>query len=129
MPKGISYSHELSESGSPDTFTGHDDGVVAVTFPHRTGGFLARQATLVETGVLAAAHATLVHEVNSLRETLGQTQRTLGAVQALLLTFETSQTRTEMQIDLLIRMQKPVARNTFAAQTPPDQHMLDPDTA
>ena len=55
-------------------------------------------------GVSAAAHEALVHEVNGLRETLGQTQRTPDAVQARLSTFGTSQTRMEVQLDLLIRM-------------------------
>ena len=73
-----------------------------------------------------AAHEALVH---SLRKTLGQTQRTLNTVQARLLTFETSQIRTEVQLDLLIRMQQPVARPTSAAQAPLNQPGTDPDTA
>ena len=73
-----------------------------------------------------AAHEALVY---SLRKTLGQTQRTLNTVQARLLTFETSQIRTEVQLDLLIRMQQPVARPTSAPQAPPDQPGTDPDTA
>ena len=69
----------------------------------------------------AAAHANLVHEVNSLRKTLNQTLRTLDAVQDRLSTFETSQKRMEVQLDLLVRMQQPVAMPTFAAQALPDQ--------
>uniref|UniRef100_M4C4B7 Uncharacterized protein n=1 Tax=Hyaloperonospora arabidopsidis (strain Emoy2) TaxID=559515 RepID=M4C4B7_HYAAE len=88
---------------SSDTGIGHDDDVVAVLSPHGTGGSLAGQSTPAAFGVLAAAHEALVHEVNSLRETLGQTQRTLDAVQARLSTFETIQTRMEVQLDLLIR--------------------------
>ena len=104
---------------SLDTGIGHDDDV-AVPSPHGTGGSLAGQATLVAVGVSAAAHESLVHEVNSLRETLGRTQRTIDAVQARLSTFETIQTRTEVQLDLLIQMQQPVAKPNSAAQVPPD---------
>ena len=81
-------------------------------------------------GVSAAAHEALVNGVNSLHETLGQTQRTLDASQALLFsTFETIQKRMEVQLDLLIRMQQPVAKPTFTAQASPDQPGTDPDTA
>ena len=61
---------------SLDTGIGHDDDV-AVPSPHGTGGSPAGQATLVAVGESAAAHEALVHEVNSHRQTLGQTQRTL----------------------------------------------------
>ena len=88
---------------SPDTGIGHDDDVVAVLSPHGTGGSLAGQSTPAAFGVLAAAHEALAHEVNSLRETLGQTQCTLDAVRACLSMFETIQTRMEVQLDLLIR--------------------------
>ena len=114
---------------SPNIGIGHDDDVVAVTYTHGSGDSPARQATPVEVGVSVASHEALFHEVNSLRETLGQTQRTLDAVQARLFTFETSQTRTEAQLDLLIRMQQPVARSTFAAQADPDQPGTNPDMA
>ena len=76
----------------------------------------------------AAAHETLVHKVNSLRETLDQTQRTLDAEQGRLSTFETIQTRMEVQLDVLIRMQQPIAKPTSAAQAPPDKPGRDPDT-
>ena len=57
---------------SPDTGIDHDNDVVAVSSPYGTGGSLAGQATPVAVGVSAAAHEALVHEVNSLQETLGQ---------------------------------------------------------
>ena len=63
------------------------------------------QATLAAVGVSAVTHEDLVQEVNSLRETLDQNQRTLDAIQARLSTFKTNQTRTEAQLDLLTRMQ------------------------
>ena len=58
---------------SPDNGIGHDDDIVAVTYPHGTRGPLARQATPVAAGVSSAVHPALAHEVNSLRETLVQT--------------------------------------------------------
>ena len=102
----MSSQTQSTAATSPDTGIDHDDDVVAVTYLHRTGGSLARQATPVASGVLAAAHAALVQTVNSLRETSNQTKSTLYAMQARLWTFETSQTRTESQLDLLIRMQQ-----------------------
>ena len=114
---------------SPDTGIGHEDDVVEVPSPNGTGGSLVGQAMPVAVSVSAAANEALVHEVNSLRETLGQTQRTLDAVQARLSKFETSQKRVEVQLDLLIRMRQPVARPTSAAQAPPDQPGTHPDTA
>ena len=68
--------------GTPATSPGigHDDGVVAVSYPQGTGGSIARQATPMAAGVTAATHAALVHEVNGLRETLVHTQRTLDTV-------------------------------------------------
>ena len=92
---------------SPDTCIVHDEDVVAVPSPHGTGGSLACKATPAEVCVSAVVHEDLVQEVNSFRETLGQTQRTHDAIQARLSTFETNQTRTEAQLDLLIRMQQP----------------------
>ena len=97
----------------------YDDGVVAVTSPHGTGVPLARQATPAAVGVSSASHEALGYEVKSLRGTFGQNQRTLDAVQARLSTFERSRTRMEVQLDLLIRMQQPVAKPTSAAQAPP----------
>uniref|UniRef100_M4BQ78 Uncharacterized protein n=1 Tax=Hyaloperonospora arabidopsidis (strain Emoy2) TaxID=559515 RepID=M4BQ78_HYAAE len=122
LVEGVSHTPMCSQTQgipatSPDTGIGHHDDVVAVPSPHGTGGSLAGQATPVAVGVSAAAHESLVHEVNSLRETLGRTQRTIDA------------TRMEVQLDLLIRMQQPVAWPTSAAQAPPDQPGTDSDTA
>ena len=100
---------------SPDTCIVHDDDVVAVPSPHGTGGSLACQAMPAAVSVSAAAHGDLVQEVNSLCETLSQTQRKLDAMQARLSPFETNQTRTEAQLDLLIRMQQLVERPNSAA--------------
>ena len=100
---------------SPDTGIGHGDDVVAVPLHIKLEvPLLAPMAA----GVLAVAHAALVQEVNSLRDNLGQTQRTLDVVQAFLSTFETNQTRTEAQLDPLIRIQQPVAKPDSAAQAP-----------
>ena len=73
---------------SPDTVIGHDDDIVAVTSSHGTGGSLACQASPAAVGSSAAAHEDLIQEVNSFHETLGQTQRTLDAVQARLCTIK-----------------------------------------
>ena len=113
---------------SPDTGIGHDDDVVAVFSPHGTGCSLACQATPAAVGVSAAAHKELVQEVSRLRETLGQTQRTLDVLQARLSTFKTSQTRMKVQLDFLIRMQQHVAKTTSEAKATPDQTRTDPDT-
>uniref|UniRef100_M4BLH8 Uncharacterized protein n=1 Tax=Hyaloperonospora arabidopsidis (strain Emoy2) TaxID=559515 RepID=M4BLH8_HYAAE len=102
---------------SSNTGIGHDDGVVEVPSPHGTGGSLARQATPVAVCVSAAAHEALVHEC------------TLDEVQARLLTLETCQKRTEVQLDFLIRIHQPVERPTSAAKAPPDQPGTDLDTA
>ena len=80
-------------------------------------------------GVSDAAHEGLVDEVNSPCETLNQTQRTIHAVKARLSTFRTIPTLAEVQLDLLVRKQQPVAKPTSAAQAPPDQPRTDPNTA
>uniref|UniRef100_M4BHU2 Uncharacterized protein n=1 Tax=Hyaloperonospora arabidopsidis (strain Emoy2) TaxID=559515 RepID=M4BHU2_HYAAE len=113
----MSFQTEVIPATSPDTGIGYDDDVVAVPSSHGTGGSLAGQATPVAVVVSDAANEALFHEVNSLRKILIQTQRTLDA------------TRIEVQLDLLIRTQQPVARPTPAAQAPPDQPETDPDTA
>ena len=125
----MSSQTQGTPSTSPYTAIGHEDDVIVVTSQHGTGGSLAHYKTPVSAGMSAAAHADLVHEVNSLRETLKQIQRTLDAVQDRLLTFETSQKRTETLHNLLTWMKQPVARPTVGAQAPPDQPETDPESA
>ena len=114
---------------SPDTGIDHGGDAVAVSSQHGTVGSLACLATPVAVGVSAADHVNLVQEVNSLRETLGQTQRMNDALQDRVKALETSQTRMEAQLDLLIRIQHPAARPTAVAQVPFGRHGTDPDTA
>ena len=132
--EGVSYTSMSSKTQGTLTTSfnngiDHDDDVVAVSSQYGTRGFLDRQSTQVTPCVSAADRADLVRELNTLRETLGLTQSTLDVVQALLSSLETNHTRTETQLDLLIRMQQPVAKPTFAAQEPPDQTRTYPDTA
>ena len=78
---------------SPDTGIDHGGDAVAVSSQHGTVGSLACLATPVAVGVSAADHVNLVREVNSLRETLGQTQRTNVALQESVKALETGQKR------------------------------------
>ena len=56
----MSFQTQGIPATSPDTGIGHDDDVVAVASPRRTGGSLVSQATPVAFGVSAAAHKALV---------------------------------------------------------------------
>uniref|UniRef100_A0AAV1U975 Uncharacterized protein n=1 Tax=Peronospora matthiolae TaxID=2874970 RepID=A0AAV1U975_9STRA len=81
----------------------------------------------------------LAKKVEDLRETLGQTQNALGEARSRLATLEgdrarlqmmeSRQTRVEAQLDLLIRMQHPVATPMYAAQAPSSQHGTGPGMA
>ena len=68
----ISFQAMGTPATSPDTGICRVIDFVALTSLHGTRGSLARQAKPMAAGVSAAAHEALVHEVNSLRETLGQ---------------------------------------------------------
>ena len=76
LVEGVSRTPMSSQTrGIPATSTntgiGHDDDVVEDPSLHGTGGSLVGQAMPVAVSVSAAANEALVHEVNSLRETLG----------------------------------------------------------
>uniref|UniRef100_A0AAV1TW54 Uncharacterized protein n=1 Tax=Peronospora matthiolae TaxID=2874970 RepID=A0AAV1TW54_9STRA len=115
----MSFQTQGTHATSPDIDRDHDDGVVEVPAPHGTISSLAYQATPVAVGVSSEIHAELVKKVEDLGETLGQTQNALCEVQSRLETLEgdcarlqmmeSRQTRVEAQLDLLIRMQHPVA--------------------
>uniref|UniRef100_M4B6L5 Uncharacterized protein n=1 Tax=Hyaloperonospora arabidopsidis (strain Emoy2) TaxID=559515 RepID=M4B6L5_HYAAE len=83
----------------------------------------------VGVGVPKEEHEKVLLEMNGLRETLGKTQSALNATRARVQELESGHTRMEAQLDLLIRMQQPVARPTSAAQAPPSSRKTDPDTA
>ena len=113
----------------PDTDIGHDDDVVSGVSPHGTGGSLAHRAPSVEVGIPKEEHEKVLLELRGLRETLGKTQSVLVATQARVEALESGHTRMEAQLDLLIRMQQPMARPTSAAQAPPSSHGKDPGMA
>ena len=78
-------------------------------------------------------------ELIGLRETLGKTQSALDAMQVGVQASELGQARVqalemgeaqmEGQLDLLIRMQQPMARPTYAAQDPLSSRGKDHDMA
>ena len=127
---GISYSHEFSDSEYRRQFTsviGHGDDVVSGVSPRGTGGSLSHRTASVGVGVPKEDHEEVLLERNGLRETLGKTHSALDATQAHVQVLESGHTRMETQLDLLIRMQQPVARPACAAQTPPSLRGTDPD--
>ena len=75
--RGISYSHEFSDSGTlatlPDTGIGADDDVVPGASPHGTGDSLAHLAASEVVGVPKEEHEKVRLELSGLRETLGKT--------------------------------------------------------
>uniref|UniRef100_A0AAV1V676 Uncharacterized protein n=1 Tax=Peronospora matthiolae TaxID=2874970 RepID=A0AAV1V676_9STRA len=81
---------------SPDIGSDHDDDVVEVPAPHKPTG-----------NALGEARSRLA---------------TLEGDRARLLMMESRQTRVEAQLDLLIRMQHPVATPIYAAQAPSSLH-------
>uniref|UniRef100_M4B2M6 Uncharacterized protein n=1 Tax=Hyaloperonospora arabidopsidis (strain Emoy2) TaxID=559515 RepID=M4B2M6_HYAAE len=113
----------------PDTDIGHDDDVVSGVSPHGTGGSLAHRPASVEVGVPKEEHEEVILELSGIRETLDKTQSALDVTQARVQALESGHTRMEAQLDLLIRMQQPMARPTSAAQAPPSSRGTDPDTA
>uniref|UniRef100_A0AAV1T7S5 Uncharacterized protein n=1 Tax=Peronospora matthiolae TaxID=2874970 RepID=A0AAV1T7S5_9STRA len=115
-----------------DIVSDYDNDVVGVTAPLGAVSSLAYQATPVAVGVSDKSHDELVKKVEDFREILGQTQNTLGEARSRLATLEgdrarlqmmeSRQARVEAQLDLLIRMQHPVATPMYAAQAPSSQH-------
>uniref|UniRef100_A0AAV1T9S0 Uncharacterized protein n=1 Tax=Peronospora matthiolae TaxID=2874970 RepID=A0AAV1T9S0_9STRA len=73
---------------SSGTGSDHAEDFVQVTALHGTGGFHAYQATPVAVSMLAESHLNLLKDVNTLRETSGQTQRALNEAQSRLATLE-----------------------------------------
>ena len=114
---------------SPNIGIGYDDDVVSGVSPHRTGGSLVDRAASVEVVLPKEEHEKVLLEMSGLRETLSKTQSALDATQDRVQALQSGHSRTEAQLDLLIRMQQPVARPTSAAQAPPSSRGTDPDTA
>ena len=83
----------------------------------------------MKVGVPKEEHEKVLLEVNGLRKTLGKKQSALDATQACVQALESGHTLMEAQIELLVRIQQPMARSTSAAQAPPSSRGTDPDTA
>uniref|UniRef100_A0AAV1TRQ9 Uncharacterized protein n=2 Tax=Peronospora matthiolae TaxID=2874970 RepID=A0AAV1TRQ9_9STRA len=113
----------------PDTGIGPDDDVVSVVSRHEIDDTHAHRAKSVAAGVPVEAHEKLVLEVRGLQEALGKSQCTLDAMQSRLQAMEQAQTRSEAQLDLLIRLQQSGAVPLSSAQAPPSSHGKDPGTA
>ena len=103
---------------STDNRIGHDDDVDSGVSPRGTGGSLAHRAASVVVGVPKEEHEKVLLEMSGLRETLSKTQSALDATQARVQALESGNTRTDAHLDLLIRIQQPMARPTYAAQSP-----------
>ena len=54
-------------------------------------------------------HEKVLLELSGLRETLGKTQSALDATKARVQALESGHTRMESQLDLLVRIQQPMA--------------------
>ena len=116
-------------SNSPDTGIDPDDVVVLVVAPHGTGISLAHRAASEEVGKPSDELEELCREVICLRETLGKTQIALDATQARIQALALGVTRMGAQLDLLLRIQQPMAMPHVAAQVPPSSRRTDPDMA
>ena len=113
----------------PDTGIDPDDDVVLGVVPHGIGGSLAHRAASEVVGIPKEEHEKVLLELSGLRETLGQTQSAFDAMRARVRALELGQARMEAQLDLLIRIQQPMAKPTYPAQAPPSSRGTDPDTA
>uniref|UniRef100_A0AAV1TIG9 Uncharacterized protein n=1 Tax=Peronospora matthiolae TaxID=2874970 RepID=A0AAV1TIG9_9STRA len=112
-----------------DTGIGPDDDVVSVVSRHGIDDTHAHRAKSVAAGVPVEAHEKLVLEVKGLQEALGKTHCMLDATQSRLQAMEQAQTRSEAQLDLLIRLHQFGAIPLSSAQAPPCSHGKDPGTA
>ena len=114
---------------SPDTVIDPDDDVVSGVAPHETGGSLAHRAASEVVGIPKDEHEKVLLELSGLREILGKAQSAFDAMRARVQALELGQARMEDQLDLLIRIQQPMARPTHPEQAPPSSRGTDPDTA
>uniref|UniRef100_A0AAV1UKE0 Uncharacterized protein n=1 Tax=Peronospora matthiolae TaxID=2874970 RepID=A0AAV1UKE0_9STRA len=76
---------------SSGTGSDHEEDFVQVTALHGIGGSHAHQATTVAVSMSAESHLNLLKDVNTLRETSGQTQHALNEAQSRLATLEGEQ--------------------------------------
>uniref|UniRef100_A0AAV1U5P2 Uncharacterized protein n=1 Tax=Peronospora matthiolae TaxID=2874970 RepID=A0AAV1U5P2_9STRA len=125
----MSFQIQGTHATLPDTGIGPDDDVVLVVSRHEIDDTHARRAKSVAAGVPVEAHEKLVLEVRGLQEALGKSQCMPDAMQSRLQAIEQAQTRSEAQLDLLIRLQQSGAVPLSSAQAPPSSHGNDPGTA
>uniref|UniRef100_A0AAV1VM56 Uncharacterized protein n=1 Tax=Peronospora matthiolae TaxID=2874970 RepID=A0AAV1VM56_9STRA len=90
----------------PDTGSGYEDDIVSLVSRHEIDDTRAHRAASVAAGVPVAVHKKLVLEVKGLQETLEKTQCMLDAMKSRLQAMEHAQTRSEAQLNLLIRLQQ-----------------------
>ena len=115
-----------TRAASPDTSISHDDDVVSGVSPHGTCDSLAHRAALVVVGIAKEEHEKMLLDLSGLRKRLGKTQSALDATQFRVYALESVQTRLEAQLDLLVRIQQPMAMPSFAVQAPPNSCGTDP---
>uniref|UniRef100_A0AAV1T4L6 Uncharacterized protein n=1 Tax=Peronospora matthiolae TaxID=2874970 RepID=A0AAV1T4L6_9STRA len=125
----MSFQTQGTHATLPDTGIGPDDDVVLVVSRHGIDDTHAHRAKSVAAGAPVEAHEKLVLEVKGLQEALGKSQCMLDAMQRRLQAMEQAQTRSEAQLDLLIRLQQSGAVPLSSAQAPPSSHGKDPGTA
>uniref|UniRef100_A0AAV1UXX0 Uncharacterized protein n=1 Tax=Peronospora matthiolae TaxID=2874970 RepID=A0AAV1UXX0_9STRA len=125
----MSFQTQGTHATLPDTGIGPDDDVVSVVSRHGIDDTHAHRAKSVAAGVPEEAHEKLVLEVKGLQEALCKSQCMLDAMQRRLQAMEQAQTRSEAQLDLLIRLQQSGAVPLSSAQAPPSSHGKDPGTA
>uniref|UniRef100_A0AAV1V920 Uncharacterized protein n=1 Tax=Peronospora matthiolae TaxID=2874970 RepID=A0AAV1V920_9STRA len=108
------------------------EGVPQIPMSFQTQGThatLPDTAKSVAAGVPEEAHKKVVLEVKGLQEALGKSQCMLDAMQSRRQAMDRAQTRSETQLDLLIRLQQSGAVPLSSAQAPPSSHGKDPGTA
>ena len=125
----MSFPTQVTLVTLPDTGIDHDDDVVSVVSRHETDDSHAHRAESGVAGVPVADHKKLVLEVKGLQETLGKTQYMLDAMNSRIQAMERAQTRSEAQLNLLIRLQQSGTQPSSSAQAPPSSHGKDPGMA
>uniref|UniRef100_A0AAV1TGZ3 Uncharacterized protein n=1 Tax=Peronospora matthiolae TaxID=2874970 RepID=A0AAV1TGZ3_9STRA len=118
----VNFQTQGTHATLPDTGIGPDDDVVSVVSRHEIDDTHAHRAKSVAAGVPVEVHEKLVLEVKGLQEALDKSQCMMDAMQSRLQAMEQAQTRSEAQLDLLIRLQQSGAVPLSSAQAPPSSH-------
>uniref|UniRef100_A0AAV1TNL8 Uncharacterized protein n=1 Tax=Peronospora matthiolae TaxID=2874970 RepID=A0AAV1TNL8_9STRA len=111
----MSFQTQGTHATLPDTGIGPDDDVVSVVSRHEIDDTHAHRAKSVAASIPVEAHEKLVLEVKGLQEALGKTHCALDAMQSRLQATEYSQTRSEDQMDLPIRLNQSEAQSPSSA--------------